>query len=335
MRSQVKRRVGVHESRDPTDQLVARAGSNRPRLLPSDAAGLSLVRWPPLVVAELLGADDRRVRVALTHDASPRCAAGETIVVAPTTCLKSLPQGDAGLPRRGTIRGVRRDPEAAVALTDVALAVPLAGFVGDDEWCLYEQQHVVAGGDAPVAETPGFGEALFRLVRELRSAGYDLADLGPLLDGTTDAAQKAGSLTEILATFEQRRIGFYGPDDALVAADPPALNGLGLLVWGVLDMPPALERLIIAVAERMPVDVYLPDVPAAAQAPVADLGRRLVEHGGALIIAERSVEPEVALGRLRAALFTPPSGPGIAPDDTVQLVSAPDPAREVRAAARA
>jgi len=81
---------------------------------------------------------------------------------------------------------------------------------------------------APVAETPGFGEALFRLVRELRSAGYDLADLGPLLDGTTDAAQKAGALTEILATFEERRTGFYGPDDALVAADPAALKGLGL-----------------------------------------------------------------------------------------------------------
>ena len=32
---------------------------------------------------------------------------------------------------------------------------------------------------APVAETPGFGEALFRLVRELRGAGYDLSELGP------------------------------------------------------------------------------------------------------------------------------------------------------------
>lgn len=44
--------------------------------------------------------------------------------------------------------------------------------------------------------------------------------MGPLLDGATDAAEKAGSLTEILASFEQRRAGFYGPDDALVSADP-------------------------------------------------------------------------------------------------------------------
>src|SRR5947199_2923451 len=30
----------------------------------------------------------------------------------------------------------------------------------------------------PVGETPGFAEALYRLVRELKAAGYDLADLG-------------------------------------------------------------------------------------------------------------------------------------------------------------
>src|SRR5262249_46501676 len=33
----------------------------------------------------------------------------------------------------------------------------------------------------PVADTPGFAEALYRLVRELRGAGYNIADLGPLL----------------------------------------------------------------------------------------------------------------------------------------------------------
>jgi hypothetical protein len=40
---------------------------------------------------------------------------------------------------------------------------------------------------APVAETPGFGEALFRLVRELRGAGYSLCDLAPLLEGAAGA----------------------------------------------------------------------------------------------------------------------------------------------------
>ena len=36
-------------------------------------------------------------------------------------------------------------------------------------------------------------------------------------------------------------------------------------------MPPALERLLLAIAERMPVEVYLADVPAAADAPLAEL----------------------------------------------------------------
>ena len=42
------------------------------------------------------------------------------------------------------------------------------------------------------------------------------------------------------------------------------LDGLGVLVWGVLDLQPAMERLIGAITERLPVDVFLPDVPAAA-----------------------------------------------------------------------
>jgi hypothetical protein len=89
---------------------------------------------------------------------------------------------------------------------------------------------------APVAETPGFGEALFRLVRELRGAGHKLFDLGPVLEGATDAADKAGALAEILADFERRRGKYYGPDDALLAAEPARLDGLGLLVWGALEL---------------------------------------------------------------------------------------------------
>ena len=103
----------------------------------------------------------------------------------------------------------------------------------------------------PVREMPGFGEALYRLVRELKGAGYDLSNLGPSLEGATDAPEKAGSLAELLAAFEARRREFYGPDDALLAAEPERLGGLGLLVYGMLDLPPALERLVVAIAQRM------------------------------------------------------------------------------------
>jgi hypothetical protein len=190
---------------------------------------------------------------------------------------------------------------------------------------------------APVAGTPGFGEALFRLVRELRGAGYDLRNLRPLLEGATDAPEKATALAEILAEFESRRTRFYGPDDALAAADPALLDGLGLLVWGVLDLQPAMERLICEIAKRMPVDVFLPEVPAAADAPLGRLRDRLSRIGGSSHRREHVLTParsETTLARLRERLFTPPSELMPA-DGTVRLVSAPDPAREVRAAARA
>ena len=188
---------------------------------------------------------------------------------------------------------------------------------------------------APVAETPGFGEALFRLVRELRGAGYDLSELAGLLDGATDAPEKAASLAEILARFEARRTGFYGPDDALLAAEPERLHGLGLLAWGVLDLPAALERVLIRIAERMPVEVYLADVPAAGDAPLAEMRARLLGAGGSLLAARGRAGAGTALDRVRGSLFEPPSGPVIPPDETLRLVSAPDPSREVRAAARA
>ncbi|OAI38493.1 hypothetical protein AYO39_00980 [Actinobacteria bacterium SCGC AG-212-D09] len=188
---------------------------------------------------------------------------------------------------------------------------------------------------APVAETPGFGEALFRLVRELRGAGYDLSDLAPLLDGATDAPEKAGSLAEILAEFERRRSGFYGPDDALLAADPGLLDGLSLLVWGMLDLPPALESLLHLIADRMPVDAYTPDLQAAADTPLADLRRRLIANGADEIVLDGSSDAESTLARVRRAIFSAPTGPALSADGTLRLVSAPDPSREVRAAARA
>lgn len=187
---------------------------------------------------------------------------------------------------------------------------------------------------APVAETPGFSEALFRLVRELRGAGYDLSDLGPLLAGATDAQEKAVALAEILARFEARRTGFYGPDDALAAANPDLLDGLGLLVWGVLDLQPAMERLLRRIAGRLPVDVYLPDVPAAADAPLGALRQRLAA-GESTSHTLHAPVPDTALDRVRRRMFSPPAGPATSPDGTLRLVSAPDPAREVRAAARA
>jgi ATP-dependent helicase/nuclease subunit B len=186
----------------------------------------------------------------------------------------------------------------------------------------------------PVAETPGLADALYRLVRELRGAGYDLAGLDALLAGATDAAEKAASLARILARFEQRRAAFYGPDDALLAADPDRLDGLALLVFGLLDMPPALERLLARVGRRLPVDMFTPDAQPRADAPLGALRDRLIARGARDVRAPEPAAEQTALAQTCARVFTQPSAPPIAPDGSVRLVSAPDPAREVRAAAR-
>jgi len=220
-----------------------------------------------------------------------------------------------------------------------------------DRVLLAQVASATPGYFAPVADAPGFAEALYRLVRELRGAGYDLADLEPLLAGTTDAPEKSSALAELLAALEARRANFYGPDDALAVADPSRLDGLGLLVYGVLEMPYTLERLVLSVAERQSVDVFLPDVAGAGEAPVAALRDRLSAAGAAERSAtapgDRATGPHrsserdragtrenTALEKVRHALFTPPERE-IEPDATLRLLSAPDPSREVRAAARA
>jgi ATP-dependent helicase/nuclease subunit B len=200
---------------------------------------------------------------------------------------------------------------------------------------------VAAAGDGyfePVAETAGFAEALYRLVRELKGAGFDVAELAEPLSGCTDAPEKAPALAGLLAAFEQRRDAFYGPDDALQAANPDLLEGLGLLVWGVLDPSPLLEQLLHDIGRRLPVDVYLPDLPVAEHSPTGAWRDRLTSAG---ILSTPAADGDpggsatTALAWLRDQLFAPPQAPALAADDTVRLVSGPDPSREVKAAARA
>jgi len=95
-----------------------------------------------------------------------------------------------------------------------------------DRVLLGEVSSAHPGYFAPVAGTLGFAEALYRLVRELKGAGYDLADLGPLLEGATDAPEKAVALTDILFAFEARR--------DIVGSPTRVCYGAGLLTFKYL-----------------------------------------------------------------------------------------------------
>jgi RecB family exonuclease len=85
----------------------------------------------------------------------------------------------------------------------------------------------------------------------------------------------------------------------------------------------------------MPVDVHLPDLAAGEDTPLAELRSRLTENGAVEERVAEQRESRSALERVRQRLFSRPAKPAIDPDDTLRLVSAPDPSREVRAAARA
>ena len=125
----------------------------------------------------------------------------------------------------------------------------------------------------------GSREALYRLVRELKGAAYDVSDLEALLDGATDAPAKAAALAEILAAFEARRRQFYGPDDALLAADASRLGGLALLVTGMLELPPALERCAEGDFGADAGRAVLARHPGGSDTPLAQLRARLEAEG--------------------------------------------------------
>ena len=164
---------------------------------------------------------------------------------------------DAGRPGLDARRAARWSSEGRRALPPLADRVLLAEVAR-------KHRAIRAGrGDAGVRRgaVPSGAGAARRRLRPLRAR--PAAGRGHRRAGEGRRRWRRSS-----REFERRRSGFYGPDDALAAADPARLDGLGLLVWGMLDVPPALERLLRGIAERMPVDVYLPDLPAAADAPL-------------------------------------------------------------------
>ena len=132
---------------------------------------------------------------------------------------------------------------------------------------------------APVRQTPGFADALFRLVRELRGAGYDANSFERAVTGACETPTKDGALADLLARFLRRRANFYGPDDCILTADPDLLDAKALAVHGIWEVPAALRRCVEAIADRMPVTVYLPATGTDADDAHADLREWLAAVG--------------------------------------------------------
>ena len=141
---------------------------------------------------------------------------------------------------------------------------------------------------------------------------------------------------EILAEFEQRRVGLLRPGRRAAGRRPGSPRRARAARLGDARRAAGARA-------------------AAAQDRRADAGRRLSRRSSrgrgravrrAAGTADRrrsrgapgrrvAQRQDTALARVRRSMFTAPAKPAIPADGTLRLVSAPDPSREVRAAARA
>jgi RecB family exonuclease len=185
---------------------------------------------------------------------------------------------------------------------------------------------------APVASTPGFAEAVRQLLRELRREGIEVDELEGVAPECLESAAKAEDLTALYRRYVEGRRDVYDGDDALAAADPDRFNGIELLVVGIWRLGAHAQRLVEALTERVPVTVFLPTAMEDADEAHAELRRWLLERGAEVEMLP-APEGATALACLQQRLFAP-SEP-LAVDDSVDLVSAPDPLTETREAARA
>lgn len=292
---------------------------------------------------------------ATTRTPAPRVIEGDVaaLEVALAAEVRELKQSDPLVPISVLVGGTLLRPYLGRRLADLTGGHINVRFLtaGDFGLILGEQALLAAGreplpflGDRvlarqlaeaatgyfePVAAMPGFSTALHRTLRELRQA---MVDAGKL----SGEGEKLNALAGLYEKHEQDRARFYAPDDALLAANPDRLDASALLIYGVWDASEALRSALEVVSARVPVTVFLPRTDTRADGAVAPLRGWLETLDANFEQTGIQEEPreKTALRHLCSSLFTasPTAAP---PDDTVHLVSAPDPSREVREAVRA
>ena len=185
-----------------------------------------------------------------------------------------------------------------------------------------------------VHDAAGFADAGRRTDRELRLLGLELIDLQAALGAAAESSEKGDSLADLAGRMAEARRHSWDGADALAVADPDLFDGAALFVYGVTYLPDSAKRLIEAIAERVPVTIFLPALHEEAAQAYQDMVTWLERIGAEFTDAPApEEEPTTALGILGATIFGPDLTPAPA-DDTVRMVSAPDPVAEVREAVR-
>src|SRR5690242_17550136 len=185
---------------------------------------------------------------------------------------------------------------------------------------------------APVRDTPGFAEALHRLTRELRGAGYDGAIFARAVDGVCEATGKGDALALLFSEFLARRQEFYGPDDCLLVADADVAPWTAMAIYGLWEAPAALRVTLAELAQRIPVSLYLPVTGTDADSACAELQAWAIALG-AEPVRVTEPHPRSTLTHASQRLFGERHAAS-GHDGSLRLLSGPDPAREIREVAR-
>ena len=190
-----------------------------------------------------------------------------------------------------------------------------------------------------VAHSSGFAEALDRLFQELRQADLDSESFAQAIEQLGERIpQNAGKLTSLATLYtqaQQRRAEFHGTDDLVRLADPTRLGGTDLFVYGVWSLSTLQQRLLERLTAEVAVTFYLPEGNGEVNDAHSGLRSWLSGMGAGEESISIDSRPEATLGRLQATLFDRIDEREPAHDGNVRLVSAPDPPREIREAARA
>ncbi len=189
-----------------------------------------------------------------------------------------------------------------------------------------------------VKESPGFADVLSRLFQELRQADLDAerftSAVAKLTATNPPNAAKLSSLADLFAAAQEKRDNFHGADDDLRLADANRFRGDHLFVYGLWSLTTLQQKLLDRLMESVEVSVYLPQGNGNADEAHQSLCDWLVSKGAEEIVLSDQERSGSTLERLRDGLFGPHADGEATFDGTVRLLSAPDPPREVREAAR-
>ncbi len=195
--------------------------------------------------------------------------------------------------------------------------------------------------------------ALARTLSELRRAGLDPGRLDAAIARATTAEdrERLRAVADLHRRFHERVEGRFADHATLFRAarerlaDAHWLEGAEVLVVDDLELDAVERALVAALAERFPVRQLARTRPDALRA--SGFAQWAGAHGiRETTWAQTSLAPiapptagsagasPAALERVKARLFEPPAGPAAA-DESVDLVTAPGEAAEVRAIVRA